>query len=119
MLRLGELARSYNKTIAYEAVCWGMYVNHWQHVRDIIHLVNLPNVKHCLDTFHIAASEASDPFNAECLLQPGSLSNLRASLKEMKQTVKAEDIGYIQLSDATVGDSNQTNYPQRDLMAPP
>ena len=82
-------------------------------------MINLPKVTHCLDTFHVAATETSDPFNAQSPLRPGSLANLNASLNEMKQTLKAEDIGYLQLSDATVADPNQTGYPQRDLRAPP
>lgn len=119
MRRLGELAQKYGKIVAYEAVCWGMYVNRWQQSHEIINLVDLPNVKNCLDTFHIAASETSDPFNSAGPIRPGSLEHLRDSLSEMKRTLKADQIGYLQLSDATVADPDQTGYPQRDLMAPP
>lgn len=119
MRRLGELAQKHDKIVAYEPVCWGMYVNRWQQSNDIINRVDLPNVKHCLDTFHIAALETSDPFNAECPIRPGSLEDLDAELDEMRKTLKAGQIGYVQLSDAAVADLNQIGYPQRDLTAPP
>lgn len=119
MRRLGLLARKYNLQVAYEAPVWGTHVNTWQQIHDIIKFVDLPNVRHCLDTFHISAREAGDPFSAVSSIQPGSLGNLRRSLDEMKQTIMPNQIAYFQLSDATVADQDQVGYPWRDLNQPP
>jgi Sugar phosphate isomerases/epimerases len=117
--RLGLLAQQYNITVAYEAPAWGIHINTWQQIRDIIKLVNLPNVRHCLDTFHIAAKEAGDPFNSAAPVRPDGMSRLQNSLREMQRTLKASDIAYLQLSDATVADPEQKGYPRRDLKQPP
>ncbi|KIW18420.1 hypothetical protein PV08_02708 [Exophiala spinifera] len=117
--RLGMLAQKYNKVVAYEATAWGIHVDTWQQTRDIVSLVNLPNVRLCIDTFHIAAREAGDPFNATAPIRIDGLRNLRQSLAEMRRTIKPDDIGYFQLSDATVADPNQRGYPRPDLNQPP
>ncbi|CAH0019992.1 unnamed protein product [Clonostachys rhizophaga] len=119
MRRLGQLARSYNKIIAYEGVAWGIYTDKWQQIRDIIELVNLPNVRHCLDTFHIAACLAGDPFNASAPVRPEGLIELGKSLEELRQTLDPNTIGYFQLSDATVADPDQRGYANPDLSQPP
>lgn len=119
MRTLGELALKYDKIVAYEATAWGIHVDTWQQTRDIVALVDLPNVRLCLDTFHIAAKEAGDPFNRSAPIRPDGMQNLRLSLDEMKRTVRPSSIGYFQLSDATVADPEQKNYPRRDLNQPP
>lgn len=119
MRRLGLLAQEYNVVIAYEAPAWGIHIDQWQQTRDTIALVNLPNVRLCLDTYHIAAVVAANPFNSDRPLLPDGLRKLSSSLEDMAQTVRAEDIGYLQLSDATVADASQTSYPRRDLNQPP
>ncbi|KIX04599.1 uncharacterized protein Z518_05469 [Rhinocladiella mackenziei CBS 650.93] len=119
MRRLGLLAQKYNKIVAYEAVAWGIHIDTWQQSRDIIALVGLPNVRLCLDTFHIAAKEAGDPFNAAAPVRPDGLRRLSESLSEMRRTIQPSDIGYLQLSDATVADPDQRGYPRRDLNQPP
>ncbi|RVX75784.1 hypothetical protein B0A52_00140 [Exophiala mesophila] len=118
MRRLGELALRYGKIVAYEATAWGIHIDTWQQIQDIVVLVDLPNVRHCLDTFHIAAKEAGDPFNKSSPIRPGGLENLQASLDEMKKTIRPSGIGYFQLSDASVADPEQKNYPRRDLNQP-
>ena len=119
MRKLGILAQRHNKIVAYEATAWGIHIDTWQQTRDLIALVGLPNVRLCLDTFHIAAKEAGDPFNKAAPIRPDGVRNLKESLTEMRRTVKPNDIGYFQLSDATVADPNQTDYPRRDLNQPP
>ncbi|KAH7112299.1 xylose isomerase-like protein [Dactylonectria estremocensis] len=117
--RLGLLAQKYNTIVAYEGVAWGIDVNTWQQVRDILGHVDLPNVRHCIDTFHIAAKEAGDPFNVLSPVKADGVGRLRNSMSEFSRTVKVSDIGYFQLSDATVADKEQTGYPMRDLKQPP
>lgn len=116
MRRLGLLAQKYNLRVAYEAPAWGIHINTWQQIQEVLTLVNLPNVGHCLDTFHISAKEAGDPFNAG--VRPGGLDSLSDSLAELKETVKPADIVYLQLSDATLADPEQKGYPRKDLNQP-
>ncbi|RFU26074.1 hypothetical protein B7463_g10262, partial [Scytalidium lignicola] len=117
--RLGRLAQKYGLVVAYEATAWGIHIDTWQQTRDIITLTGLPNVRYCLDTFHIAAKEAGDPFNAISPVRTDGLHRLRKSMDEMKRTVKASDIGYLQLSDASVADPEQKGYPIQDINQPP
>lgn len=119
MRRLGLLAQKYNLVVAYEAPAWGMHINTWQQIHEIIKLVDLPNVRHCLDTFHISAREDGDPFNHAAPIRPDGFQRLHRSLEELKQTVKASDIAYLQLSDATVADPEQKGYPVPDTKQPP
>lgn len=117
--QLGQLAEKHGLIIAYEGVAWGIHVNTWEQVHEILSLTNHPNVRHCLDTFHIAAKVAGDPCNASAPIRPEGLRNLEISLEEMKRTIKPSDIGYLQLSDATVADPQQKDYPVCDLNQPP
>ncbi|OQD87456.1 hypothetical protein PENSOL_c077G11205 [Penicillium solitum] len=119
MKRLGLLAQRYHLQVAYEAPAWGTHLNTWQRIHEIIRLVDLPNVQHCLDTFHVSAKEAGDPFNATAPIRAGGLASLHHSLDEMKRTVMPNQIAYLQLSDATVADQSQACYPRRDLNQPP
>lgn len=119
MRKLGLLAQKYNLRVAYEAPSWGLHKDTWQHVQEILNQINLPNVGHCLDTFHIASREAGDPFNNASPTRPDGTQRLQRSLKELKQTVDPSNIVYFQLSDATVADPNQVGYPRRDLNQPP
>lgn len=102
--RLGGLAQKYGIQVAYEAPVWGIHINTWQQARDIAALTGLPNIRLCLDTFHIAAKEAGDPFNSVSPVRPDGPRKLQESLEELKGTLKPSDIGYLQLSDATVAD---------------
>jgi 4-hydroxyphenylpyruvate dioxygenase len=73
----------------------------------------------CLDTFHIAAVAAGDPFNKEFPVRTDGLARLDRSLDELRKTVKVGEIGYFQLSDAVAADEEQRGYPVRDLEQPP
>lgn len=119
MRKLGHLAQGYGLRVAYEAPSWGIHNNTWQQVQRILELVSLPNVGHCLDTFHIATREAGDPFNSKSPIRPNGLPALQASLDELKRTVDPNNIVYLQLSDATVADPKQMGYPRQDLAQPP
>ena len=118
MRKLGLLALKYNLRVAYEAPSWGIHKDTWQHVQEILDLVNLPNVGHCLDTFHIASKEAGNPFSPASPIQEGGFQRLQRSLDELKCTVNPANIVYLQLSDATVADLEQKEYPMQDLAQP-
>ena len=119
MRRLGLLAQKYDKVVAYEATAWGIHIDTWQQTRDIMAMVDLPNVRLCLDTFHIAAKVAGDPFNKAKPVRPDGLRLLEENLAELRRTIQPGDIGYFQLSDATVADPDQKGYPRHDLNQPP
>jgi 4-hydroxyphenylpyruvate dioxygenase len=118
MRKLGLLAQNYGLRVAYEAPSWGIHKNTWQHIQEILDLVNLSNVGHCLDTFHIASKMAGDPFNVDSPVRPDGMKRLRDSLEELKQTVDSSRFVYLQLSDATVADPKQRGYPRKDLNQP-
>lgn len=117
--RLCLLAQSYGIDVAYEAVAWGLHISRWQEARAVASLVDLPNMKLCLDTYHIAAREVADPFNRAAPVRRDLMPQLESSLAELKATVAPTDIGYVQLSDATVADAGQRKYPAIDLEQPP
>ncbi|KAJ5532462.1 hypothetical protein N7494_009014 [Penicillium frequentans] len=119
MRKLGLLAQKYNLRVGYEAPAWGIHKNTWQHIQEVIDLVNLPNVGHCLDTFHIASRETGDPFNATSPVRKDGHGRLQKSLDELKRTVNPQKIVYLQLSDAIVADPEQKGYPVKDLKQPP
>ena len=119
MRRLGELAHLHGITVAFEAVAWGIHLHKWQHIRAVLAEVRLPNVQYCLDTFHIAAVEAGDPFNKEKPVRDDGHKRLERSLEDLRKTVRAGEIGYFQLSDAIAADKEQKGYPVRDLEQPP
>lgn len=119
MTKLGLLAQKYGLKVGYEAPAWGVHKNTWQHVQEILDKINLPNVGHCLDTFHIASREAGDPFNVDAPVRADGLKRLRDSLDELKRTIDPAKVVYLQLSDATVADPQQRNYPRKDLKQPP
>ncbi|KAJ5987933.1 hypothetical protein N7481_003143 [Penicillium waksmanii] len=113
------LTQRYDLRVAYEAPSWGIHSNTWQQVQKIIDLVDLPNVGHCLDTFHIASKEAGDPFSSISPIRADGYRNLQSSLDELKRIVKPENIVYFQLSDATAANPDQEGYPRRDMNQPP
>lgn len=119
MRKLGQLAQKHNKIVAFEGVAFGVDINTWQKARDIVRLVDLPNVRHCVDTFHIAAGEAGDPLNMAVPLRSDGMERLQRSLEEFKREVRPTDIGYFQLSDGAPADRLQRGYPLRDLNQPP
>ncbi|KAL2212458.1 xylose isomerase-like protein [Sarocladium strictum] len=116
---LCQMAQKYDKLVAYEAISWGINTNTWEQARDVLHLVDMPNIRYCLDTFHIAAKVAGDPFNQERPLNPAGLQELTGSLDELRRSIKPSEIGYFQLSDAAVADIRQRGYPSTDFDAPP
>lgn len=121
MRRLGLMAQARELKIGYEAPAWGIHLDTWQQIDAVIRKVNMfSTVQHCLDTFHIAARVAGDPFNAQQPVRLDGMAALQSSLQEMKQDPTFKDrIAYFQLSDAIPADPSQPNYARRDLAQPP
>ncbi|ERS95262.1 4-hydroxyphenylpyruvate dioxygenase [Sporothrix schenckii 1099-18] len=118
MRRLGLLAQKRGLRVGYEAPAWGIHLDTWQQIDEVLRKVDLENVQHCLDTFHIAARVAGDPLNKQHPVRPGGMAALQQSLKEMKNTLLPQHIAYLQLSDANAADADQPGYPRRDPAQP-
>ncbi|KAI5478875.1 hypothetical protein MNV49_004509 [Pseudohyphozyma bogoriensis] len=117
--RLADAAAPHGIQLAYEAPAWGMAMDTWQEVDNVIKLANRPNVGHCLDTFHIAAVVAGDVTSpSTSYLKPDAAPLLKASLDELTTTIKPNEIVYFQLSDANAVDLSQKAYPVKDLDQP-
>ena len=50
---LGEIAKSFDIRIGYEALAWGKYVNDYRDAWEIVRRTNHPNVGTIVDSFHI------------------------------------------------------------------
>lgn len=64
--RLGDLAASHGRRIAYEALAWGRFVNTYEHAWRIVRAADHPAVGICLDSFHIL-SRGDDPAGIEAI----------------------------------------------------
>jgi sugar phosphate isomerase/epimerase len=89
--------------IAYEPWCWGVHINTWESAWEIIKLVNRPNLGINLDTFQVAGREWADPSSSTGLVEGYSERELtakfEASMELLANTIPADKIYYIQLSD--------------------
>jgi 4-hydroxyphenylpyruvate dioxygenase len=52
---LGELARSCNIRVAYEAICWGHWIRDYRDAWRVVKAAAHPNVGVMLDSFHVSA----------------------------------------------------------------
>ncbi|KAM0746566.1 xylose isomerase-like protein [Meredithblackwellia eburnea MCA 4105] len=119
MRRLADKAAEGGITLAYEAPAWAHAAKTWEEIDVLIKTINRPNVKHCLDTFHIGIFYAGDARSPETnYLLPGFEAKLVPSLQRLRDTLKPEDIAYFQLSDACPIDYKQVGYPNVDLSQP-
>lgn len=84
---------------AYEALCWGKYVDTWEASWEICQAVDSPNFGLCLDTFNIAGRCWADPAVAS-----GKVENadelLRISLEKMVKEVDVKKVYFVQVVDA-------------------
>lgn len=119
MKRLCLLAQSHRVKVAYEAVAWGIHINRWEQAHEVIRQVNMPNMTHCLDTYHIASRTVGNPLNLQNPINVQRMPDLAESLADLTRSIKPSEIGYFQLSDASVADPEQHGYPRRDLNQPP
>lgn len=103
----------------YEATAWGMTATTWQKIQNVIFLADRPNVKHCLDTYHIAAIVSGHVNSPQTgFLKKNSTQLIKNDMGELKKCIKKGDIGYFQLSDAQGVDLEQKGYPLVDLNQP-
>lgn len=84
---------------AYEALAWGTHVADWEESLRIVELVDRPNFKLCLDTYHVVARIWADPM-LHSGLRPGGPATLRNTIQRFLDTCPSDKILYIQLSDA-------------------
>ncbi|KAJ5583382.1 hypothetical protein N7535_002002 [Penicillium sp. DV-2018c] len=101
---LCDLLAKRNYRLAYENWCWSTHAPGWKEVWEIVKAVDRPNCGLCLDTFQTAGSEWGDPTTESGLIESVSRDELRkrfdASLEELANTVPAEKIYLLQVSDA-------------------
>ena len=92
--------------LAYENWCWATHAPDWKDVWGIVKKVDRDNVGLCLDTFQSAGGEWADPRTTSGLLEGPGMStrdveyNWKASLQEMANTIPADKIYILQISDA-------------------
>lgn len=117
--RLADACLDSGITLAYEATAWGMTATTWQKIQNVIFLADRPNVKHCLDTYHIAAIVSGHVNSPQTgFLKKNSTQLIKNDMGELKKCIKKGDIGYFQLSDAQGVDLEQKGYPLVDLNQP-
>lgn len=75
---LGELAKSFNIRVGYEALAWGKFVNDYRDAWEIVRRTNHPNIGTIVDSFHI-------------LTRKHDLSTLRAIPKDRIFLVQIAD----------------------------
>ncbi|KAL6714769.1 hypothetical protein ACLMJK_008194 [Lecanora helva] len=102
---LADLLSPHNFRVAYENWCWSTHAPDWKDVWEIVKAVDRPNVGLCLDTFQTAGGEWADPTTGSGLLERhGDRADLDkkylASLKELADTIPADKIYILQISDA-------------------
>lgn len=103
---LADMLAEHNLRLAYENWCWSTHAPNWSDVWDIIRRVDRPNAGLCLDTFQTAGGEWGDPRTASGIIEEGGKSvedvtrAFQESLRRLSETVPAEKIYLLQISDA-------------------
>ncbi|KAI9630148.1 hypothetical protein KEM48_012178 [Puccinia striiformis f. sp. tritici PST-130] len=85
------------KRVAFEALCWGTYINTWAQAWNIVQAVNLENVGICLDSFNTLAREWADP-TVQGGIQANAGKNLRKSMSQLSQ-IPGTKIFLLQIGD--------------------
>ncbi|KFY57349.1 hypothetical protein V496_06466 [Pseudogymnoascus sp. VKM F-4515 (FW-2607)] len=99
MREVADLAAPEGVRIAYEALCWGVFVDTWERSYELITAVDRPNFGICLDTFQICGREFADPA-ADNGCMPDAEEALRNSLTRLKETVDVDKVFFVQVADA-------------------
>lgn len=94
---IGSQAKLCSKSIAFEALSWGTFINTWSQAWKIVKSVDLPNVGICLDSFNTLAREWADP-TVQGGVQPGANARLADSLIRLSQ-LPSEKIFLLQIAD--------------------
>ena len=98
---IGASRGGQEKTItwAYEPMAWSARDFTWQAALHTVRRVARPNVKLCLDTYHILAKLWGDCTVPDGKV-PGGDEALRASLHDLPRMIRPEEVAFVQLSDA-------------------
>ncbi|KPV75552.1 uncharacterized protein RHOBADRAFT_26896 [Rhodotorula graminis WP1] len=90
--------------LSYENWCWSTHAPTWKAAWEIVRDVDRDNMTINLDTFQTAGSEWADPTQPSGLVNAASDDErdkrFQGSLDELSETVPADKIGFLQLSDA-------------------
>lgn len=105
LAELADMLAEHGFRLAYENWCWATVAPTWHSVWEIVQKANKPNIGLCLDTFQTAAGEYGDPCTASGLRShdgntPQALQqSYTSSLHKLSQTIPAEKIFLLQISD--------------------
>ncbi|KZT57225.1 xylose isomerase-like protein [Calocera cornea HHB12733] len=101
MRRIAVAAEERGVKIAYEPWCWGAYTNTWEGCWEIVQKADHPALGLCLDTFQIAGSPVygASPTAATGWINSYTPTLFSLSLKNLTQSVKADKIFFLQISD--------------------
>ena len=83
---------------AYEALCWGTYVDLWEQAWEVVRAVDRVNFGTCLDTFNIAGRVWADPESEDGKVE-GADEALRISLERLSK-VDVTKVFYVEVVDA-------------------
>ncbi|CAG9992105.1 unnamed protein product [Clonostachys byssicola] len=105
LAELADLLAERGYRLAYENWCWATHATTWKDVWDIVQRANRDNIGLCLDTFQTAGGEWGDPTTSSGKLENGLTEaeldeTFRKSLQELSNTVPADRIYFLQISDA-------------------
>ncbi|PQE31088.1 3-dehydroshikimate dehydratase protein [Rutstroemia sp. NJR-2017a WRK4] len=121
---LADLLAEHNYRLAYENWCWATVAPTWKEVWEIVQLVDRPNIGLCLDTFQTAGGEYGDPTTPSGLISHQGTQhklhmNLEHSLHHLTQSIPAEKIYLLQISDAykPLTPIPETQNPKEDMRA--
>ncbi len=103
--QIADMLAKKNFRVAYENWCWSTHAPDWADVWDICKKVDRDNFGLCLDTFQSAGSEWGDPTTSSGVLEDGRspaevTKAWQASCKRLAETIPAEKIYLLQISDA-------------------
>lgn len=83
---------------AFEALCYGKYINTWDESWRIAVSVNSPNFGLCLDTFEIAGKAWADPASPNGTI-PDAEESLQRCLKRMRLYLDVRKIFHVKVID--------------------
>ncbi|KAJ7719088.1 xylose isomerase-like protein [Mycena maculata] len=92
---LGKVAARYGVRVGYEPLAWGMVVDNWEQVWDVVRRVGRENVGVILDSFNSLGNQYADP-------TPRNATHgaLLQNLALLARTIPAHKIFLYQLADA-------------------
>ncbi|AEO69789.1 8941787e-765d-4d7f-8d4f-9cae91ec5ce4 [Thermothielavioides terrestris] len=103
---LADMLASRGFRLAYENWCWATCAPTWKDVWTIVQKADRPNIGLCLDTFQTAGGEWGDPTTKSGRIEAPGLTSAdlsrayAASLGELAESVPADKIYFLQISDA-------------------